>query len=116
MTRLGKLAVFTVVAAVAGLVGLLNVTTSAQNQPATGRIQGTVTADRGEVRALRVKATDTVNRISYTVFTSKGRYQIPSLPAGSYSVAIVEEEFEGPAHTVTVSSAGTQTATARCAE
>ena len=42
---------------------------------------------RGEVRALRVKATDTVNQISYTVFTDKGRYQIPNLPPSSYSVA-----------------------------
>ncbi len=102
MTRLGKLVVFTMAAAVAGLVGL-NVTIIAQNRPAAGRIEGTVTADRGEVRALRVKATDTVNKISYTVFTNKGRYQIPNLPPGSYSVAIVEEEFEGPVQNVSTS-------------
>ena len=36
MTRLGKLAVFTVVAAVAGLVGLSNVTTS-RPEPARHR-------------------------------------------------------------------------------
>ena len=110
MRKLGLLAACTGAAAVAGLLGLSDTTVIAQNQPATGRIEGTVTADRGEVRALRVKATDTLNKISYTVFTAKGRYQIPNVPPGSYSVAIVEEEFEGPAQNVTVTAAGTQTA------
>src|SRR5262245_63008011 len=79
-------------------------TLTAQNRGATGSIAGTVTADRGEVRALRVKATDTVHKISYTVFTTKGRYQIFNLPASTYSVRVVEEEFEGPAQTVEVRS------------
>ena len=39
-------------------------------------------ADRGEVRALRVKAIDTVNQISYIGLHRQGRYQIPDLPPG----------------------------------
>ena len=88
MTRLGLLGTFTGVAALAWLVGAGSATVDAQNRPAPGRIEGTVTADRGDVRALRVKATDTVNKISYTVFTSKGRYRIPDLPR--------EQLFGGP--------------------
>ena len=48
----------------------------AQIREAPGVIAGSVTADRGEVRAFRVKARDTVHRITYTVFTNQGRYQI----------------------------------------
>ena len=64
----------------------------------------------GEVRALRVKATDTVNKISYTVFTNSGRYQIRNLPASKYTVQIVEEEFEAPTQTVDVPAGAPQTA------
>ena len=35
----------------------------------SGVIAGSVTADQGVVRAFRVKARDTVHRISYTVYT-----------------------------------------------
>jgi streptogramin lyase len=101
--------------ALALISGLLSVvviswpssTVVAQNQ--TGSLTGSVTADSGEVRALRVKATDTVNKISYTVFTNKGRYQIRDLPASNYSVQIVEEEFEAPAQTVDIRAGASQT-------
>ena len=53
---------------------------SAQQGAASGVISGTVTADAGELTALRVKARDTVNKIAYTVFTQQGRYQIHNLP------------------------------------
>jgi streptogramin lyase len=79
---------------------------AAQGQ--AGSIAGTVTADRGEVRALRVKATDTVHKISYTVFTNKGRYQIYNLPPSSYTVNIVEEEFTAPPQNVQVAAGQTQ--------
>src|SRR5262245_45757483 len=86
------------------------VTTVAQNKPAaSGSISGTVTADRGEVRALRVKAIDTVHKMAYTVYTSKGRYQIHNLPPSTYSVGVVEEAFEAPRQTVDVQAGQTQT-------
>ena len=56
----------------------------AQDSGKTGVIGGRVTADRGEVRALRVQAKDTVHRMAYTVFTNKGQYQIFNLPPSSY--------------------------------
>ena len=72
-------------------------------------ISGKVTADRGEVRAFRVKAQDTVRRITYTVFTNKGRYQIANLPAGSYQVSAVQAGYESPAQQVELPAAGTKT-------
>jgi streptogramin lyase/mono/diheme cytochrome c family protein len=85
------------------------VTTAAQNQPAaSGSIGGTVTADRGDVRALRVKAIDTVHKMAYTVYTSKGRYQIYNLPPSTYSVGIVEEAFDAPSQTVEVKAGQSQ--------
>jgi virginiamycin B lyase len=82
---------------------------SAQNQSRGGAVAGTVTVDRGEVRALRVKATDIVNRVAYTVFTSKGRYRIGNLPPGKYEVRVIEEEFEGPAEIVELKGGRTET-------
>ena len=108
MKRVGLLAALTVAAAAVWFAGPSG-TVSAQNQTATGRIEGTVTADRGEVRALRVKATDTVNRISYTVFTSKGRYQIGALPPGKYEVRLVEEAFSTEPKPVEVTAGQTRT-------
>ena len=49
----------------------------------SGVIAGSVTADRGEVRALRVKAHDTVHRIAYTVYTVDGGYRIFNLSDAS---------------------------------
>ena len=68
----------------------------------SGSITGSVTADNGEVRALRVKARHDRNRITYTVFTVDGRYQIFTLPPGTYSVSVLEHEFESPVETVEV--------------
>ena len=68
----------------------------AQDTDATGVIAGSVTADHGEVRALRVKAHDTVRRIAYTVYTHDGRYRIFNLPPSTYDVSVVEEAFESP--------------------
>ncbi len=58
-----------------------------------GMISGTVTADQGVVRAFRVKARDTVRRITYTVFTNQGRYHLYNLPAGTYEVSALQEGF-----------------------
>src|SRR5438105_1334953 len=67
---------------------------------ATGTLTGTVTADKGEVRGLRVKARDTVRGISYTVYTKNGQYHIYNLPSGSYEVQLVEESFTSPVQRV----------------
>ena len=75
----------------------------AQEGDATGVIAGRVTADSGEVRAVRVKAHDTVHRIAYTVYTHDGRYRIYNLPPSTYDVSVVEEAFEAPTLTVEVS-------------
>lgn len=106
MKRTRILAALAALAVAAWLV-IPAVTINAQNR--AGTITGTVTADAGEVRALRVKATDTVNKISYTVFTSQGRYRIGNLPPSSYSVTLVEEAFEAPAQAVTVAAGASQT-------
>jgi sugar lactone lactonase YvrE len=105
---------FAALAAGVVLLGIVFVwlgeTIAAQNRSASGAIAGSVTADRGEVRALRVKATDTVHKIAYTVFTTKGRYQIFNLPPSTYSVRVLEEEFQGPAQTIEVKAGQTGTA------
>jgi mono/diheme cytochrome c family protein len=77
---------------------------------ATGVLSGKVTADRGEVQALRVKATDTVHRISYTVFTTKGRYQIFNLPPGQYTVQVIEGDFDSPTANIEVKTGDNATA------
>src|SRR5262245_45614321 len=53
----------------------------AQGSAGTGAIVGRVTADKGVVRGFRVKARDTVRRISYVVYTNKGQYHVYGVPA-----------------------------------
>ncbi len=81
----------------------------AQDGSGAGVIAGRVTADHGEVRALRVKAHDTVHRIAYTVYTRDGGYRIYNLPPSTYDVSVVEEAFESPVATVEVRAGGTTT-------
>jgi streptogramin lyase/mono/diheme cytochrome c family protein len=109
MRRTAVLAVFAASLGTALFVSLPE-TIVAQNRTASGTITGSVTADRGEVQALRVKATDTVHKMAYTVYTNKGRYQIHNLPPSTYSVGILEETFEGPAQTVELKAGQSQTA------
>lgn len=66
----------------------------------SGTISGVVTADRGDVRAFRVKARDSVHKIIYTVFTNGGRYQIYNLPPSTYDVQVLEVGFDSPVRTV----------------
>lgn len=82
----------------------------AQVGSARGGITGTVTATGGEVRGLRVKARDTVNRITYTVFTRDGRYQLSGLPPGAYDVRVLEERFESPVVRADVAAGAVTTA------
>ena len=74
----------------------------AQDGGGAGLIAGRVTADYGEVRALRVKAHDTVRRIAYTVYTRDGGYRVYNLPPSTYDVSVIEEAFESPTVTVEV--------------
>ena len=98
------------ITAAAALVLTAGVVAQRPASAGTGTLSGTVTADAGEVRALRVKARNTATRTAYTVFTVKGRYQIHNLPAGAYEVQVVEEAFESPVQKVQL--AASQTATA----
>lgn len=97
--------------AAAGLIALAMAgpTTRAQGQSARASLSGRVTADRGEVRALRVKARDTGRKVTYTVFTSKGRYQFYNLPAGSYDVRVLEDNLDSPVQNVELKAADTRT-------
>ena len=100
----------------AAIVAAIGVVLSTVGLPATaaaaesGSITGAVTADRGEVRALRVKARDTDRKVTYTVFTTGGRYTIYNLPAGTYEVQVLEIGFDSPTETVTVAAGQTATA------
>ena len=80
----------------------------AQNPAGQGVISGSVTADRGEVRAFRVKATDTIHKMAYTVFTNNGRYQIFNLPPSSYEVQALEIGFDSPVQKVDVKPGDTK--------
>lgn len=84
--------------------------TAAQDGQALGVIAGSVTADQGEVRAFRVKARDSVHRISYTVYTVGSRYQIFNLPPSTYDVQVLEDGFSSPIETVTVTPGRATTA------
>ena len=67
-----------------------------------GAVFGTVSADRGVVRGFQVKAKDPAHRITYTVFTRAGRYQIPNLPPSQYEILVSEKGFESPVKEVAV--------------
>jgi streptogramin lyase len=92
-----------------GLIWATAVMVTAQRPAATATLAGTVTADSGDVRGLRVKAKNTVSRVAYTVFTNKGRYEIYNLPPGSYQVQVVEEAFESPVQNVELRAGQTGT-------
>ena len=75
---------------------------------AGGRIIGTVTADRGEVKGFRIKARDTVNRIMYTTFSKAGRYRFVDLPASDYEIWVLQQGFESPVEVTQIRSGETQ--------
>lgn len=115
-SRRYKALLATLVAAVVCVVVLLGYSrgqtdvTSAAAAGSTGIISGSVTADRGEVRAFRVQARDVVHRVTYTVFTYRGAYQIFNLPPSTYELRIIEEGFDSPVQQVTLGSGETQMA------
>jgi streptogramin lyase len=92
-----------------GILAVAGDTTRAQSQSLRASLAGRVTADRGEVRALRVKARDTGRKVTYTVFTSKGRYQFYNLPAGTYDLRVLEDNLDSPVQTVELKAADTRT-------
>src|SRR5262249_35828061 len=71
---------------------------------ATGTISGRVSADRGEVRAFRVRARDTIHRITYTVFTTQGAYRIFNLPPSTYDVQVLEDAYDSSTRRVEVAA------------
>ena len=79
-----------------GILALIFFTGPAPLLAAGGRVIGTITADRGEVRGFRVKARDTVNRIMYTTFTKAGRYRFVDLPASDYEIWVLQQGYESP--------------------
>jgi streptogramin lyase len=83
----------------------------AQSAQGSGEISGTVTANRDyalseasgnhipALNAVRVRARDEERRITYTVFTQKGKYHIYKLPPGKYQMSALQDGFDsnGPA-------------------
>ncbi len=93
-----------------GLASMLLASGPAEAAGATGVISGKVTADKGKVQALRVQARDTVNRVTYTVFTVGGEYHIYNLPPAEYEVSVLEEEFKSPRPLVKVAAGKSENA------
>lgn len=81
----------------------------AQSPTASGTISGRVRADQGEVRAFRVSVKDTLHKITYTVFTRKGQYQIFNLLPSTYDLQVVEEAYDSPVQNVELRSGETKT-------
>jgi len=77
---------------------------------ANGSIAGTITADKGPVVAVRLKATDAGRKMSYVVFSNHGKYHIFNLPAGSYQVAALEDNFVSTTAAVDLKAGETRTA------
>ncbi|MBI4447131.1 MAG: carboxypeptidase regulatory-like domain-containing protein [Acidobacteria bacterium] len=59
-----------------------------------GSIYGTVTVDKGDVVGFRVKAKDLTGKVTYTVFTRRGRYRVPNLPSGPYEIWVNNDNFD----------------------
>src|ERR1700693_5135896 len=94
----------------------------AQTQGAQGGvISGTVTANRDyalseasgnhipALYAVRVRARDNERRITYTVFTQKGRYQFYNLPAGTYQMSALQDGFDSKGPTIELKAGETKT-------
>jgi streptogramin lyase len=97
-------------AATVAWLGAATLAQNGQNPTMSGVLSGRVTADRGEVRAFRVAAKDTLHKITYTVFTRGGQYQIFNLPASTYEISVIEDAFDSPVQKVDVKAGQTQTA------
>jgi len=88
----------------------------------SGVISGTVTANRDyalseasgnhipALNAVRVRARDEERKITYTVFTQKGHYQIYNLPPGKYEMSALQDGFDSKGPTVELKAGDTKTA------
>jgi hypothetical protein len=99
-----------------GVVGLSALVTlffmcviSFAQSPQRGTINGTVTADQGEVRGFRVTAHNLQYRLWYTVFTNKGKYTIPQALPGPYDVTVLELGYKSPTLPVKLGPGGSET-------
>jgi virginiamycin B lyase len=72
-------------------------------------INGTVTADKGEVRGFRVRAHNLDRMIWYTVFTKNGSYNVPQALAGKYEVSVLQDGYASPQKTIDLRAGQTQT-------
>src|SRR5260221_6062462 len=102
--------VLSTVSLAVAIAGWLARPVGAQRAGKSGTLMGHVTAQGTEVRALRVKATDSAHKIAYAVFTQKGQYQIFNLPPATYSVQVMEEAWQSAPQSVSVAVGQTQTA------
>jgi streptogramin lyase len=90
--------------------------------PPAGVISGTVTANRDyalseasgnhipALNAVRVRARDEERKITYTVFTQKGHYQIYNLPPGKYEMSALQDGFDSKGPSVELKAGDTKTA------
>jgi hypothetical protein len=100
-------------ASILAMAGLLFPVAGASGQPSdspAGTITGTITADKGPVAAVRVKAIDASRKMAYVVFSNKGRYHIFNLPPGSYQVTVLEDNFASNAPSIELKAGETATA------
>jgi hypothetical protein len=56
------------------------------------------------ISGVRVGVRETVHRITYTVFTKAGKYNVPESASSSYEVQVVENSFQSPVEKVTLPS------------
>jgi len=105
-----KIAVAFWVLIAAGILSMPSISYGQAQSAATSVISGAVTTDKGEIRAVRVKATDTVRKIAYTVFTNKGKYQIYNLPSGAYQISALQDGFDSTNLSVELKAGETKTA------
>lgn len=92
-----------------GIVVLVVAAAKAFGVPATATISGKITADKGPVVAVRVKATDASRKMAYVVFSNKGRYHLYNLPAGKYQVTVLEDNFASAVANVELEEGETKT-------
>lgn len=78
----------------------------AQNPAKVANLSGQVTADQGAVRSFRVKARDTLHRISFTVYTVNGQYHVYNLPPSLYEVQVIEQGFQSPVQQLDLKAGG----------
>jgi outer membrane receptor protein involved in Fe transport len=87
---------FRIASVVAALAALLVFAAPAFSQSATGKVVGVITDPSGaSVAGATVTATnEATGSVSTTTTNADGRYEIPSVPVGSYKVTVEKEGFD----------------------